>query len=733
MTYPQGQYQQYPPQQSQQQYQQYPPQQYPPQQFAGYQQPVQYQYSPQQQFAVPQQQYGVPQQLQQQPQQQQQYYQSLDPSAAYKPIQPIAQAPQPNVPVIGAGNQANGAHHGAHHHKHHHKKSHDGSHAQAGQFDSNGGAHGPASKSHANKQKNKKSKSRATPPPVIPHGVNYRPARIQSINSEQEVILKQGWAYMLKYWGYELSIDAEDLPFKECYVSSSSTENYQYQGSFHELVRTSTRGSVNSSSSNKTSGTSGTKKKRGLFGGKAKAPAAAPKPPPNSKRMKQIQTRSSFEVYEPVTEPSRSYIDVYRHYFHPSFHFDKEAVYESDDDEDYGYGDNESQLSLESFVTAETSLTDPDDLSLISGPTSGKEYRRQNGFYNGNGTNGKKKHAPVKVEAQPSLLPVFSQYSPRDLHTSFITSIRQDLVDNFTLRFVRARKWETEPAIGMLCKSLNWRINEMKPNDWFFESDGPSYINGTNKGFVKNFTTEKSWIKGWDCNHNPVFMFQAKKHFGADSPLNETQRYALLTIEWVRLFLREVKDSVDQCTIVFDLTGFTLKNADYATIKFLADVFEAHYPETLGSILVHNAPWIFSTVWNIIKNWLDPVVASKIHFTKDIKELSKFIDPRFIPDYLGGEDDSTGYYPVPTEAHCKPPKEKDEHYHKLLKERDSLVLRFFETTKKWIESTNPSVSDRYLQDKISLNIELSNNYIELDPYVRNLGIYDRLGNLTIDN
>lgn len=283
----------------------------------------------------------------------------------------------------------------------------------------------------------------------------------------------------------------------------------------------------------------------------------------------------------------------------------------------------------------------------------------------------------------------------------------------------------------MLSKSLHWRSNDFPADDWAMEADGPSYLNGTNKGFVKNFTTEKSWIKGRDKNNNPIFMFQAKKHLTADSPLEQNQRYAVVTIEWTRLFLREVSESVDTCTIVFDLTGFSLKNADYATIKFLADVFEAHYPETLGFILIHNAPWIFSTVWNIIKNWLDPVVASKIHFTKDAKELSKFIDPTLIPDYLGGEDTTRGYYPIPEPQHEFPPKQKDAEYARLKRERDELCVRFLETTRKWIESTNPQVSDRYLKDKIDLNIALSSNYIQLDPYVRNRGIYDRDHTLTI--
>ncbi len=32
---------------------------------------------------------------------------------------------------------------------------------------------------------------------------------------------------------------------------------------------------------------------------------------------------------------------------------------------------------------------------------------------------------------------------------------------------------------------------------------------------------------------------------------------------------------------------------DYAPVKFMIKVFEANYPESLGVILVHKAPWIF--------------------------------------------------------------------------------------------------------------------------------------------
>jgi hypothetical protein len=47
-----------------------------------------------------------------------------------------------------------------------------------------------------------------------------------------------------------------------------------------------------------------------------------------------------------------------------------------------------------------------------------------------------------------------------------------------------------------------------------------------------------------------------------------------------------------QC-IVFDMTGFSMANMDYTPVKFMIKCFEANYPESLGAVLVHKAPWLF--------------------------------------------------------------------------------------------------------------------------------------------
>ena len=46
-------------------------------------------------------------------------------------------------------------------------------------------------------------------------------------------------------------------------------------------------------------------------------------------------------------------------------------------------------------------------------------------------------------------------------------------------------------------------------------------------------------------------------------------------------------------TIVFDMTGFSMANMDYSPVKFMIKCFEANYPECLGAVLVHKAPWVF--------------------------------------------------------------------------------------------------------------------------------------------
>lgn len=88
-------------------------------------------------------------------------------------------------------------------------------------------------------------------------------------------------------------------------------------------------------------------------------------------------------------------------------------------------------------------------------------------------------------------------------------------------------------------------------------------------------------------------------------------------------------------TVVFDMTDFSLDNMDFEAVRFLVTALERYYPETLGALLVVNAPFIFWACWRIIRPWLDPKVREKIHFI-DADRLAEHIDPADIPEDLGG-------------------------------------------------------------------------------------------------
>lgn len=154
-------------------------------------------------------------------------------------------------------------------------------------------------------------------------------------------------------------------------------------------------------------------------------------------------------------------------------------------------------------------------------------------------------------------------------------------------------------------------------------------------------------------------------------------------------------------------------------MKFMIKCFEANYPESLGSVLVYKAPWIFSGIWKIIKGWLDPVVASKVHFCSNINDLQEFIPQSQIIKELGGPEDWTYSYPEPREgedAQMQDTGKRDE----IQKQRDALVEDYEQQTVAWMNSGNGAAREKLVP-------QLQVNYWKLDPYIRARSLYDRIG------
>lgn len=177
------------------------------------------------------------------------------------------------------------------------------------------------------------------------------------------------------------------------------------------------------------------------------------------------------------------------------------------------------------------------------------------------------------------------------------------------------------------------------------------------------------------------------------------------------------------------MTGFGMSNMDYTPVKFMIKCFEANYPESLGSVLVYKAPWIFQGIWKVIKGWLDPVVAGKVHFADDEAKLAEFVDTSRILKELGGPEDYVYKYiePVEGENALMHSAEGKARRQQLEAERKSIVNAYEKVTLDWAKGASTGPQQDPADARAKSVTALRDNYWLLDPHVRARCVYDRIG------
>jgi len=109
---------------------------------------------------------------------------------------------------------------------------------------------------------------------------------------------------------------------------------------------------------------------------------------------------------------------------------------------------------------------------------------------------------------------------------------------------------------------------------------------------------------------------------------------------------RKAGTLLETCCSIMDLKGVGIGKVPsvYSYVKQASAMSQNYYPERLGRLYLINAPWGFSTVFGMIKGWLDPVTVEKIHVLgggyKD--ELLKQVPAENLPKIFGGTCDCPG-------------------------------------------------------------------------------------------
>lgn len=201
--------------------------------------------------------------------------------------------------------------------------------------------------------------------------------------------------------------------------------------------------------------------------------------------------------------------------------------------------------------------------------------------------------------------------------------------DEFLERFLRARK-DVDKAFEMLVNFLNFRItvNVVKIIQFGDSVFPDAQLNG-------KFVFKKDKL-GHPCCYNLV-----RTHFKESNTDQGHKDHLIWFLETIRLFL---EPPITRATIVFDLNNAGYKNVDMNLTKYVVRVLQDYYPESLAACYVVNANFVISSLWKVIKPWLDKEVALKIKFINQ-NELPLYIDLENIPEMLGGlaSDENTVY------------------------------------------------------------------------------------------
>ncbi len=103
---------------------------------------------------------------------------------------------------------------------------------------------------------------------------------------------------------------------------------------------------------------------------------------------------------------------------------------------------------------------------------------------------------------------------------------------------------------------------------------------------------------------------------------------------------------LETCCTIMDAKGVSVGSVPsvYGYLKSAAAISQNYYPERLGKLYIINAPWGFSSVFSMVKRFLDPVTVAKIHIlgTDYLQELLEQVPAENLPSSLGGECNCEG-------------------------------------------------------------------------------------------
>jgi hypothetical protein len=109
---------------------------------------------------------------------------------------------------------------------------------------------------------------------------------------------------------------------------------------------------------------------------------------------------------------------------------------------------------------------------------------------------------------------------------------------------------------------------------------------------------------------------------------------------------RKTGKLLETCCTIMDLKGVGITNVPsvYGYVRQASAISQNYYPERLGKLYLINAPWGFSSVFSVVKGFLDPVTVDKIKVLGSgyQSELLAQVPAENLPKEFGGQCECDG-------------------------------------------------------------------------------------------
>lgn len=232
--------------------------------------------------------------------------------------------------------------------------------------------------------------------------------------------------------------------------------------------------------------------------------------------------------------------------------------------------------------------------------------------------------------------------------------------DATLLRFLRARQFDVGRALEMYVACEKWR-KEFGTNTILGDFEYPEREEVLKMYPKYYFKTDKDGRPVYYEHVGKVDYHALLKITTQERMIRELVReYEAFIIYRLPAASRECGYLQETSCTVLDLKGVGITSAKnvYPFISEAAHIGQNYYPERMGKFYIINAPWGFSAVFSVIKRFLDPATAEKIHVLNSSykKDLLKQIPEYNLPQELGGKAESDGPIYLSNDGPWKEPK-----------------------------------------------------------------------------